>query len=77
MMTPYLLVRPRADNYCGPLHTDGSVGDPNIYLGAKLRKATPENGVEAWSMSPSKHVQKKPCRMLRSVFRKRNLVDHG
>jgi hypothetical protein len=34
-----------------------SVGDPDIYLGAKLRKVTLENGVEAWSMSPSKYVQ--------------------
>jgi hypothetical protein len=35
----------------------GSVGDPDIYLGAKLRKVTLENGVEAWSMSPSKYMQ--------------------
>jgi hypothetical protein len=35
----------------------GSVGDPNIYLGAKLRKVTLENGVHAWSMSPSNYVQ--------------------
>jgi hypothetical protein len=35
----------------------GSLGDPNICLGAKLRKATLENGFEAWTMSPSKHVQ--------------------
>ncbi len=36
---------------------EGSVGDPDIYLGAKLRKVTLENGVEGWSMSPSKYVQ--------------------
>jgi hypothetical protein len=36
---------------------EGSVGDPDIYLGAKLRKVTLESGVEAWSMSPSKYVQ--------------------
>jgi hypothetical protein len=35
----------------------GSVGDPDIYLGAKLRNVTFLNGVQAWSMSPSKHVQ--------------------
>jgi hypothetical protein len=34
-----------------------SVGDPDIYLGAKLRKVVLENGVKAWSMSPSKCVQ--------------------
>jgi hypothetical protein len=36
---------------------EGSVGDPDTYLGAKLRKVPLENGVEAWSMSPSKCVQ--------------------
>ena len=35
----------------------GSVGDPDIYLGAKLQKIQLENGVEAWSMSSSKYVQ--------------------
>jgi hypothetical protein len=35
----------------------GSVGDPDLYLGAKLRKVTLPNGVSAWSMSPSKYVQ--------------------
>ena len=35
----------------------GSIGDPDIYLGAKLRKVRLDNGVEAWSMSPSKYVQ--------------------
>jgi hypothetical protein len=34
-----------------------SVGDPDIYLGAKLRKVVLDNGVQAWSMSPSKCVQ--------------------
>ena len=36
---------------------DGSVGDPDIYLGAKLRKVNLNNGVWAWSLSPSKYVQ--------------------
>ena len=35
----------------------GSIGDPDIYLGAKLRKTTLPNGVEAWGLSPSKYVQ--------------------
>jgi len=34
-----------------------SIGEPDLYLGSKLRKVTLENGVEAWSMSPSKYVQ--------------------
>jgi hypothetical protein len=33
-----------------------TVGDPDIYLGAKLQKVVLENGGEAWSMSPSKYV---------------------
>ena len=35
----------------------GSIGDPDLYLGAKLRKTTMTNGVEAWGLSPSKYVQ--------------------
>ena len=35
----------------------GSIGDPDIYLGAKLRKITLPNGVIAWAMSPSKYIQ--------------------
>ena len=39
------------------LHEGGSVGDPNNHLDSELRKATAENGVEAWSVSPSKCAQ--------------------
>ena len=34
----------------------GSIGDPDIYLGAKLRKVQLDNGVHAWGMSASKYV---------------------
>jgi len=33
-----------------------SVGDPDIYLGAKLRRTRLPNGVWAWGLSPSKYV---------------------
>ena len=33
-----------------------SVGDPDIYLGAKLRYVRLPNGVYAWALSPSKYV---------------------
>jgi hypothetical protein len=46
----------RAINKWIPLKKS-SVGNPDIYLGAKLRKIVLDNGVEAWSMSPSKYVQ--------------------
>ena len=35
----------------------GSIGSPDIYLGAKLREMTLPNGVVAWGMLPSKYVQ--------------------
>ena len=35
---------------------EGSIGDPDMYLGAKLRKFTLHNGVQAWGFSPSKYV---------------------
>lgn len=35
----------------------GSIGDPEIYLGAKVLKSTLENGVECWGLSSSKYVQ--------------------
>ena len=34
-----------------------SIGDPDIYLGAKVKKMTLENGTWCWSLSPSKYVQ--------------------
>jgi len=33
-----------------------SVGDPDIYLGAKLKQTRPPTGVWAWGLSPSKYV---------------------
>ena len=35
----------------------GSIGDPDIYLGAKLHKVQLDNGMFAWGMSPEKYVQ--------------------
>ena len=35
----------------------GYIGDPDIYLGAKLRKVHLDNGVFAWGISPAKYVQ--------------------
>ena len=34
-----------------------SVGDPDMYLGAKLRYHRTENSVWAWTLSPSKYVR--------------------
>ena len=38
-----------------------SIGDPDIYLGAKLRKMTLNNGVWCWSISLSKYIQEAVC----------------
>jgi hypothetical protein len=55
-----------------------AVGDPDARLGAKLRKATLKNGVEAWSMSLSKHSQaNKPQEMLRTAFWRRRMEGQG
>ena len=34
-----------------------SIGDPDIYLGAKLKYTRAPNGVWCWTLSPSKYVQ--------------------
>ena len=39
-----------------PMKKD-SIGDPDIYLGAKLRKVTLQNGVHCWAQSSSKYIQ--------------------
>ena len=46
----------RIDKYMTlkPSKTDS---DPDIYLGAKLKKMTLPNGVWCWTLSPSKYVQ--------------------
>jgi len=35
----------------------GSIGEPDMYLGAKLKPVTLNNGVKAWGFSSSKYVQ--------------------
>ena len=35
---------------------EGSIGDPDLCLGAKLCKVTLPNGVQAWSTSSSKYM---------------------
>ena len=34
-----------------------SIGDPDMYLGAKLRQHQAENGMWCWTLSPAKYVQ--------------------
>ena len=36
---------------------DGSVGDPDIYLGAKVKQMELPNAVKAWALSSSKYIQ--------------------
>ena len=35
----------------------GSVGDPDVYLGEKVKRMEMANGVQAWALSSSKYVQ--------------------
>ena len=50
----------------------GSIGDPDFYLGVKLRKTRLPNGVEAWSFSASKYVQEAVSNVEKHL-RKKNL----
>ena len=36
---------------------DGSIGNPDIYLGAKVKQMELRNGVKAWASSSSKYIQ--------------------
>ena len=36
---------------------ENTIGDPDLYLGAKLRKVVLPNGVQAWSTSSSKYIK--------------------
>ena len=36
---------------------DGSIGDQDIYLGAKVKQMDLPNGVKAWALSSSKYIQ--------------------
>ena len=50
-----LSILERIDKYFALKPT--SIGDPYIYLGAKLRKMQLPNGVWCWIMSPSNYAQ--------------------
>ena len=48
-----------------------SIGDLDIYLGAKLKYTRAANGVWCWTLSPSKYVQEacKNCeKFLKKIF---------
>jgi hypothetical protein len=46
MINGYMLLKP------------SSVGDPDIYFGAKLKPTQLKNKIWAWGLSPSKYVLK-------------------
>ena len=49
-----------------------SMGDPDLYLGAKLRNVRLPNGVDSWSLSPSKYVQEAVRRVQEFLKTKKN-----
>ncbi len=49
------LIHTQIDKYF-PLKPD-SVGEPDVYLGARLKLMQLENGVWAWGLRPSKYLQ--------------------
>ena len=59
---------------------ENSIGDPDLYLGAKLRKTILPNGVQAWSTSHSKYIQeavKNVEAYLHKEYGDKNLVKHA
>ena len=57
-----------------------SVGDPDIYLGAKVTKMNLSNGTWCWTLSPSKYVQEavKNCEQaLKDLDRNYKLTEHA
>jgi hypothetical protein len=54
-----------------------SVGDPDIYLGAKLKQTQLPNGVMAWRLSPSKYLVQavKNCQLHLTEKIKRKIFD--
>ena len=50
----------------------GSIGDPDIYLGAKLKEHVLPNGVKAWGKSPSKYIQE-AVKNVEDYLKKENL----
>ena len=50
-----LAILKRIDSYFNLKPT--SIGDPDIYLGSKVKKMKLENGTWCWSLNPSKYVQ--------------------
>jgi hypothetical protein len=59
------------------------VGDPDIYLGTKLKMTRLENGILAWGLSPSKYVTqavktcaKHPTNKLNNCFRLPQRADN-
>ena len=49
---------------------EGSVGEPDMYLGTKLKKTRLNNGDYAWAMSPSKYVQESVSNCVKHVKEK-------
>jgi len=54
---------------------EGSIGDPDIYLGAKLRKVQLNNGVFCWALSPSKYVQEAVDTTLKYIKKEYDMND--
>ena len=52
----------------------GSIGEPDIYLGAKVRQMKKDNGVTACAISPSKYVNESVNN--REKWIQENMMEH-
>jgi hypothetical protein len=52
------------------------IGDPDIYLGAKLKLTQLDNGIWAWRLSPSKYVAQAVKKCVKHLTDKLNNCFH-
>ena len=65
---PESIIRNEIGNYFKV--KEASIGEPDIYLGGKVRKVELETGVERWAFSSSQYVQE-ACRNVRQCLEQR------
>jgi hypothetical protein len=61
----------KIDFYCFKMKPDSKEGDPNMYLGSKIRKFKIPNGVEAWVQLPRRMCIQEACKNVKQHIQKK------
>ena len=72
LVNPESIVRDEIGKYF--LMKEASIGEPDVYLGGKVRKVELETGELCWAFSSSQYVQE-ACRNVRAYLKQRNGDD--